>query len=94
MLYRTMAAYGTTLYGRIISLSSWSKMWQCQTYPGPIVGSKGYRFVPGDGALGPVVGASSGAKRTLMMVTMPVGAWIVSFHPISFGAGACGFPVK
>ena len=31
----------TTLYGRIISLSSWSRMWQCQTYPGPDLGIEG-----------------------------------------------------
>jgi len=36
------ANHGRTLYGRIISLFSWSTMWQCQMYPSPPVGSNGY----------------------------------------------------
>ena len=34
-------ARDVTMYGLIISLSSWSMMWQCQTYPCPPSGLKG-----------------------------------------------------
>ena len=68
--------------GRIISLSSWSRMWQCQTYPGPTVASKG-KSEP-----------SWLVKRILITVTWSLYAMIVSFQPCSFGGGSMGSPVK
>ena len=76
------AASGTTKNLRIISLSSWSKMWQCHTYPGPAVASNGN----GD--------PSWVAKRILIVVTSPGFIWIVSFHHCSFAAGSIAEPVR
>jgi hypothetical protein len=50
----------TGMYGRIISLSSWSRMWQCTMYAGPTVGSNEYWFCPGDT---PLTAVACGAQR-------------------------------
>jgi hypothetical protein len=47
--------------GLNISLSSWSRMWQCQTYPGPLVASNSYARRP-----------SCGAKRIRNIVTFKI----------------------
>src|SRR6185295_19099870 len=67
------------------SLSSWSRMWQCSTYPGGLVGSNENRFVPG---LEPLVAPPCGAHRIASRVISPGHILIVSFQPPSIASGA------
>src|SRR5262245_40721325 len=75
-----------------MSLSSWSRMWQCHTYPGPAAESEGNGLTPSAG--GGVTGVYCGAKRINTRVTLPGGATKVSFQPLSCGEGGSEGPVR
>ncbi len=66
--------------GRMISLSSWSRMWQCSTYPGPLVGLNGNLVLAGMGA---VPARVLGAYRTAIRAISPGNILMVSFQPPS-----------
>ncbi len=66
-------------------------MWQCQTYPGPMVGSKLYWLMPGVGAPGPVAGAVSGANLTLIMHGQSYGGMVKRRLPVQRDPVACVF---
>src|SRR5215471_9359102 len=65
-------------------------MWQCQTYPGPVVGSNGNTFCPGFRVASFVF---CNAKRISTRVTTNGGARTTSFHPFSPGNWLAGIAV-
>src|SRR6516165_8323492 len=67
-----------------MSCSSCSRMWQCQTYSFPPVRG-----------LGGTVNGTVGRLNCAMIVVTSLGFMrTVSFHPISLGSGANGFPTN
>src|ERR1700760_2660641 len=60
-------------------------MWQCSTYPGPLVGSKGKASCP---ATVDPAGRSCGAHLMASRVISPGNILMVSFQPLSSGSGA------
>src|SRR5689334_8445888 len=87
-----LLVYLPTRYDRIISLSSWSRMWQCHTYPGPPdVGSNANRLTPAETLFTAVV---VGAHRIATVVTSNGRILRVSFHPASSGPGGTEEPVR
>ena len=83
--------------GRIMSCSSCSRMWQCQTYSSPPVRPRAegtgqlvrltvtaWRYVPSSGH------GNGSSTRAATVVTSPGYIVTVSLRPISFGSGATG----
>jgi hypothetical protein len=82
LLRPTLWLYKTTS-GRIMSCSSCSRMWQCQTYSLP----------PVRGLAGTTNGTVGSLNCMITVVTSPGFILMVSFHPASFGLGGRAAPL-